>query len=112
MTVEGAVAAGAGVAAASLTLTAFGLDSVIELASACVFIWRLNVELRHGQVFSERAERTASKISGGLLFVLAAYIVAGAAWSFWSRHGRLIPLTQVRLYVVAGFRWRSDFFAG
>jgi hypothetical protein len=44
---------------------------VIELASACVLIWRLNVELCHGQVFSEDVERTASKIGGSLLFALA-----------------------------------------
>src|SRR5205814_4341195 len=50
-----------------LTLTAFGLDSLIELASACMLIWRLNVELRHGQAFSQDVERTASKIGGGLL---------------------------------------------
>jgi len=87
MIVEGAVAIGAGVVAASLTLTAFGLDSLIELASACVLIWRLNVELRHGQAFSQDVERTASKIGGGLLFALAAYIVAGAIWSIWTRYG-------------------------
>jgi hypothetical protein len=86
MTVEGAVAVGAGIAAGSLTLTAFGLDSVIELASACVLIWRLDVELRHGRAFSERAERTASKVGGGLLFALAAYIIAGAIWSVRTRH--------------------------
>jgi len=101
MTVEGAVAIGAGVAAGSLTLTAFGLDSVIELASACVLIWRLNVELRHGQVFSERAERTASKISGGLLFALAAYIVAGAASSFWLRHGAAFSLPGLIVALLA-----------
>jgi len=101
MTVEGAVAIGAGVAAGSLTLTAFGLDSVIELASACVLIWRLNVELRHGQVFSERAERTASKISGGLLFALAAYIVAGSAWSFWTRHGEAFSLPGLIVALLA-----------
>jgi divalent metal cation (Fe/Co/Zn/Cd) transporter len=101
MTVEGAVAIGAGVAAGSLTLTAFGLDSVIELASACVLIWRLNVEFRHGQVFSERAERTASKIGGGLLFTLAAYIVAGAAWSFWSRHGAAFSLPGLIVALLA-----------
>jgi len=72
MIVEGTVAIGAGITAGSLTLTVFGLDSVIELASACVLIWRLDAELRHGQAFSERAERTASKIGGGLLFALAA----------------------------------------
>ena len=35
-------------------LVAFGLDSVIELASAGVLMWRLFVELRHGQKFSEQ----------------------------------------------------------
>jgi len=60
---------------------------VIELISAGVLIWRLTVELRHGQVFSEHAERVASRIGGGLLFALAAYVVASAAWSLWTRHG-------------------------
>jgi hypothetical protein len=46
MVVEGVVAIGVGMAASSLTLLAFGLDSVIELASAGVLIWRLRVELR------------------------------------------------------------------
>ena len=101
MIVEGAVAIGAGLAAGSLTLTAFGLDSVIELASACVLIWRLNVELRHGQAFSERAERTASKIGGGLLFALAAYIVAGAVWSLWTRHGEAFSLPGLILALLA-----------
>jgi divalent metal cation (Fe/Co/Zn/Cd) transporter len=87
MIVEAVVAIGAGIAAGSLTLTAFGFDSVIELVSASVLIWRLDVEWRHGQAFSERAERIASKIGGGLLFALAAYIVAGAVWSLWTRHG-------------------------
>ena len=87
MVIEGGVAIGAGVAAGSLTLLAFGLDSAIELVSAGVLIWRLDVELRRGRAFSERAERTAGKIGGGLLFVLAAYIVAGAGWSLWTRHG-------------------------
>jgi divalent metal cation (Fe/Co/Zn/Cd) transporter len=63
------------------------LDSVIELASAGVLIWRLTVELRHGEVFAERAERVAGKIGGGLLFALAATIVIAAAWGLWTRHG-------------------------
>jgi uncharacterized membrane protein YidH (DUF202 family) len=61
-------------------LIAFGLDSVIELASAGVLMWRLLVELRHGQKFSERAERIASRIGGALLFLLAIYITAAAIW--------------------------------
>jgi divalent metal cation (Fe/Co/Zn/Cd) transporter len=87
MTIESAVAISAGISAHSLSLTAFGLDSLIELVSAGVLIWRLSVELRHGQTFSENAERTASKISGSLLFALAAYIIAAATWGLWTRGG-------------------------
>jgi hypothetical protein len=87
MSVEAVVAITAGVAAGSLVLTAFGLDSVIELASAGVLMWRLSVELRHGQVFSERAERTASRIGGALLFFLAAYVTAAAMWQLWKGTG-------------------------
>jgi divalent metal cation (Fe/Co/Zn/Cd) transporter len=87
MTIEAAVAIGAGSIAGSLVLTAFGLDSVIELASAGVLIWRLTVELRRGENFSEAMERTASRIAGGLLFALAAYVTIAAAWSLWTRTG-------------------------
>jgi divalent metal cation (Fe/Co/Zn/Cd) transporter len=87
MTVEAFVAIAAGLTAGSLVLIAFGLDSVIELASAGVLIWRLSVELRHGQKFSERAERTASRIGGGLLFALAAYVTTAAVWQLWNRTG-------------------------
>jgi divalent metal cation (Fe/Co/Zn/Cd) transporter len=87
MVIEALVAVGSGVIARSLTLTAFGLDSVIELVSAGVLIWRLTDELRRGEEFSRRAERIASRSGGVLLFVLAAYIVLGAAWSLWAHHG-------------------------
>ena len=85
MVIEAAVAIGAGVAAGSITLLAFGIDSLIELASALVLIWRLTVELRRGQSFAESAERVASRIGGALLFALAAYIVVAAGWSLWMR---------------------------
>jgi divalent metal cation (Fe/Co/Zn/Cd) transporter len=101
MVVEGVVAIGAGLAARSLTLTAFGLDSVIELASAGVLIWRLDVELGQGQSFSEQTERTASRIGGALLFTLAAYIVVGAAWSLWNRHGEVFSLPGLIVALLA-----------
>jgi len=87
MTIEAVIAIAAGVTTGSLVLTAFGLDSVIELASAGVLMWRLSVELRHGQVFSERAERIASRIGGALLFALAAYVTAAAVWQLWTGTG-------------------------
>ena len=88
MLIEAAVAFGAGLAAGSLSLAAFGLDSVIELASALVLIWRLHAELRLGASFPERTERLASRIGGGLLFALAGFIVIGSGWSLWTRHAQ------------------------
>jgi len=87
MVIEAAVAIGAGLAARSITLLAFGIDSVIELTSATVLIWRLSVELQHGQSFGESAERVARRIGAALLFALAAYVVAAAGWSLLTRQG-------------------------
>jgi divalent metal cation (Fe/Co/Zn/Cd) transporter len=101
MTIEAAVAIGFGVAADSLTLTAFGIDSLIELASATILVWRLTVELRHGQTFAENAERTASRIGGVLLFALAAYVVASAGWKFWTQQGAEFSLSGLIISVFA-----------
>jgi divalent metal cation (Fe/Co/Zn/Cd) transporter len=87
MSLEAVVAIGSGLAAQSLVLVAFGLDSLIELASAGVLVWRLIVELRHGQKFAEAAEQRATRIGGALLFALAAYVVLAAAWKLWQRTG-------------------------
>jgi divalent metal cation (Fe/Co/Zn/Cd) transporter len=87
MVIEAGVAIGSGLAANSLTLIAFGVDSLIELASAGVLVWRLTVELRRGQAFAANADRTAARIGGALLFALAAYVVASAGWKLWTQEG-------------------------
>jgi divalent metal cation (Fe/Co/Zn/Cd) transporter len=87
MLIEAGVAIGAGLAAGSLVLMAFGLDSGIELLSAGVLIWRLAVELRRDQAFSEAAERLAGRIGGGLLLALAAYVAVSAGWGLWAHRG-------------------------
>ena len=88
MVVEAGVAIRAGVVARSITLLAFGIDSLIELASAVLLIWRLTVELKRGQSFAESAERAASRIGGILLFGLSAYVVVAAGWGLWTREGQ------------------------
>jgi divalent metal cation (Fe/Co/Zn/Cd) transporter len=88
MTIEAVVSIGAGLVAGSLVVLAFGLDSLIELASAAVLMWRLSIELRHGQRFSERAEHIASRIGGTLLFLLATYVTVAAAWRMWAGTGQ------------------------
>lgn len=55
MTVEAIVAVGSGIVSHSLTLVAFGIDSVIELASAGVLMWRLTVEMKQGREFRRLA---------------------------------------------------------
>jgi divalent metal cation (Fe/Co/Zn/Cd) transporter len=88
MAIEAAVSIGSGVLAGSLSLVAFGADSVIELASALVLLWRLRVELRQGAEFSEAIEQRAGKIAGALLFALAAYVIASAGYGLWRREGQ------------------------
>jgi divalent metal cation (Fe/Co/Zn/Cd) transporter len=88
MAVEAAVSIGAGILAGSLSLVAFGADSVIELASAVVLLWRLRVELQQGAEFSEAIEQRAGKIAGLLLFALAAYVIASAGYGLWRRQGQ------------------------
>jgi divalent metal cation (Fe/Co/Zn/Cd) transporter len=60
--------------AKSPALLAFGGDSVIELLSAAVVVWRFRN--RSGD---EKRERRAARIAGVLLIVLAAYIVVASA---------------------------------
>ena len=88
MLIEAAVALGSGVAANSLSLIAFGADSLIELASAGVLLWRLDIEMRRGAEFPESIEQRASRIGGTLLFALAAYVVVSAGYGLWMREGQ------------------------
>ena len=74
---------------------------MIELISAGLLIWRLSVELRRGQAFSESAELLVSRIGGGLLFALAAYVVVSAGWSVWTKHGAEFSVPGLLISVLA-----------
>ena len=76
MAIEAVVAIGAGVAARSVLLTAFGFDSVIELLSGVTLLWWLSAEARGtGTAHIEGMERRATQISAVLLVLLCAYLV-------------------------------------
>ncbi|HEV2403922.1 MAG TPA: cation transporter [Ktedonobacterales bacterium] len=86
MTVEAAVGIGAGVVARSVLLTAFGLDSVIELVTGGALLWRLATEARGGSLARvEWAERRAAWIAGIGLALLCAYVVVLSALSLLTR---------------------------
>jgi cation diffusion facilitator family transporter len=81
--VEGVVAVAAALAAGSVALMGFGIDSFVECASGSVLIWRLRAERRHASATAiERLERRAQRLVAVSLFVLAAYIIGDAACSF------------------------------
>jgi divalent metal cation (Fe/Co/Zn/Cd) transporter len=82
--VEGMVAVGAGIAAGSIALVGFGLDSVIEIAAGAALLWRLKWEARGGAEISAKdhslLERKALYFVGLTFFALAAYILLEAGY--------------------------------
>src|SRR5947209_6767592 len=76
MLVEAIVALGAGIAARSVLLTAFGVDSVVELLSGIVLYRRLAGESNHAATVDvERLENLTTRISAVLLVLLCAYVL-------------------------------------
>jgi divalent metal cation (Fe/Co/Zn/Cd) transporter len=84
--VEAGVALWSGMAAASIALVGFGLDSVIELAAAAVMLWRLRVERRGADPERvERSERRVHRFVGWTFVALAVYVTVEAASTLWRR---------------------------
>jgi divalent metal cation (Fe/Co/Zn/Cd) transporter len=76
MVVEAVVSIGAGILAGSALLTAFGLDSVIELVSGAILLWRLLVEARGEDAeHIEQAERRAAWVVSVALALLCLYVL-------------------------------------
>jgi divalent metal cation (Fe/Co/Zn/Cd) transporter len=85
MTIEGAAALLLGWASKSLLLEAFGIDSVIELFSATVLLWRLRVEAS-GTATSEHVnlvEHRAARLVGYSLYALVAYVVLNSSYGLF-----------------------------
>jgi divalent metal cation (Fe/Co/Zn/Cd) transporter len=75
MAAEAVLAIGAGIAARSVLLTAFGADSLVELLSGATLLWRLRVEAAGGdEARVDAVERRAEWISAALLILLCAYV--------------------------------------
>ncbi len=85
MTIEGAASLLLGWASKSLLLEAFGIDSVIELFSAAVLLWRLRVE-SSGITTSEHVnlvERRAARLIGCSLYALVIYVVLNSGYGLF-----------------------------
>ena len=85
MTIEGAASLLLGWASKSLLLEAFGIDSVIEVFSAAVLLWRLRVEAS-GTATSEDVnlvELRAARLVGYSLCALVAYVVLNSGYGLF-----------------------------
>ena len=73
---EGIIAVAAGIAAGSIALIGFGVDSFVETISGAVIIWRLMAETRgrHDEDAVERIEERAERLVGIAFLLLAAYV--------------------------------------
>lgn len=85
MTIEGAASLLLGWASKSLLLEAFGIDSLIELFSAGVLLWRLRAEAS-GVATSEHVEAVehrAAKWVGYSLYALVVYVLVNSGYGLF-----------------------------
>jgi divalent metal cation (Fe/Co/Zn/Cd) transporter len=91
---EAAIALVAGLLAGSIALIGFGLDSVIEVSSGAIVLWRLFAD-------NERAERLALKVVGASFLALAAYVAFDSVKTLWLREAPEHSLTGIILAAVS-----------
>ena len=74
---EAVIAMVGGILAGSIALIGFGLDSVVEVASAVVIVWRLT-RISSDSEGQERAERRAVRLIALSFYGIAAYVTVDA----------------------------------
>jgi divalent metal cation (Fe/Co/Zn/Cd) transporter len=97
------VTIGLGIAARSLALVAFGLDSLVEVFASLVVVWHLADH--DARVRAARALR----LVGGAFAVLAAYLFVASAYTIWSGEAAdsspfgivYLAITAVVMFVLA-----------
>jgi divalent metal cation (Fe/Co/Zn/Cd) transporter len=105
MTVEAIVALAAAWTARSPALLGFGGDSAIELFSAIIVLWRFR-----SKSDSAGAEKLAARVAGGLLFVVAAFVIVSSGLSLLGHRESHPSFAGVILLIVAaiGMPWLAN----
>src|SRR5678815_4512753 len=80
---EGLIAVTAGLIAGSIALVGFGFDSLIEVTSGAVLLWRLNADIDEER--RERVEAISLRIVGVCFVLLAIYVTYDSAKSLIKR---------------------------
>lgn len=97
MCIEVVVALEAAWIAHSPALPGFGGDSAVELLSAIIVLWRFRYSS-----YPAKAERTAARVAGGLLFEVAGFVVVSSALSLLGYREPEASLVGIILLVAAG----------
>ena len=96
---EAAVALASGLMAGSIALVGFGLDSVIETASACILLWALSA--KRNPLQRERTERAAQRWVGVTFLLLAAYVTFESLRGLWTRQHTERSLPGILIAIAA-----------
>jgi len=104
---EGVIAVLAALAAGSVALLGFGIDSFVESASAAVLVWRLTAERSaRGDDEIEMLDHRARRLVGLSLSLLAAFVASDSLWTLWNGERPLPSLTGIVLTAVSiGIMW-------
>ena len=78
---EGLIALGAGILAGSIALVGFGFDSLIEVTSGVVLLWRLHADVNEAR--RERVEAISLRLVGVCFIALALYLIHHSVESLW-----------------------------
>jgi divalent metal cation (Fe/Co/Zn/Cd) transporter len=95
--IEGLVAVGVGMAAGSISLVGFGIDSFIEVTSGSVLLWRMAVD--EDVHLREQNERRALGVVGLCFLSLAVYITYESVADLWFKRA---PEHSVPGIILAG----------
>jgi len=96
---EGLIAILAGVIAGSIALVGFGFDSLIEVTSGSVLLWRLHADLNEAR--RERVEAISLRIVGACFVILAIYVTYDSAISLIRREAPGESLVGIVLAAVS-----------
>jgi divalent metal cation (Fe/Co/Zn/Cd) transporter len=96
---EGLIAVGAGVVAGSIALVGFGFDSLIEVTSGAVLLWRLYADVHEAR--RERVEAISLRLVGICFIVLALYVTQDSIWSLLKREAPDESLVGIILAAVS-----------
>ncbi len=93
---EAGVAVAAGIAASSIALVGFGVDSLIECLSGGILLWRLQLHEA-----DEQRERIATGLVGISFVLLAAYVAFDATKTLVLREEPLVSIVGIALSCAA-----------